>query len=1032
MVTSIPLSAIEGLLNEFNYPSTSNARKHEIEKQLIEFQNDIRSWPQCLYQLNNATANGHQFFWFFNASTIEAAIVRKWKYLDESDRMRLRDTLWNCYANLNVATVSRVQREKIAQLIALMGKREFPDEHSSYMCHLMELLKTNFILGITLLRTTSEELVSTRDDITSDRKKYFHSNLSLCMPEVFQLLTKFLVIHAYGLNGIDFATVPSNFLDRELIQSLPKDNRLCLSAIELLSCVQHLLSWTSTEELLHEQLLINLFDLANWKEHDSDVSVAALGAITELFYRQQTLPLPHVIANGIKNILKQPRLIVTNEMYQDKLTELLRLFIAQQWSRWIDDEIVFPEFITALYSFTFESYAPLPFTEKLTIWHPIITGLASSGFGRYTQTMHLLVAGILQKIQFRVDLEELKTLDNENLDDDMLTDWQHYLTQCIETIALVAEVKPLQVFEQVYSEWSKPFEIFESLEKSIDSNGTLIINDNQRSQLVYCILRDLSSLCQTLTRLTPILQGCLQEIPKNLSQITYCLIYAIKFIAVNKLHSISFGDSSLSTNFVEIFAQLLNSIRNLLPWSPILRSEHELKSLIENVAQILMPPSNLLQEPKMITLAAAQFLLTVSSVNRPQYMLDCLSFKQLIQMGNNLTYLDQQAATIIRNAIVNCLVLSWPNVSNAEQAFDRRLTLLQEYVHNLSENMLNLDHSVMHNQHDKVIKVITVILPILNEIIDHHRESSSSVKQMLVSAYRPPITKSILIYKEFGAVSEEIASCVLKFALSVIRTLQIQLGSQYIFEMLDIFIKTTTREQLTTNRYKAVEKLLQMLLLVVQQPGSLGANLLPSILDFTLNFVSPLLMQGRNPSEFCDVAHALYCLFDGILTSRWQYFYKSQVLRGFSPGASDQPIPIEDQPEHAHELLAIMNSYGQALVQIIDPHITQTVLTSLQCLHGRWKLFNRQFFKTNLLGSFLETLLGLLISPNGILHQDQLISVLFNMSHANETALQTAFVTLGYAHDSKFIHDICSAKDFPTFSAKTAQWVADAKCIQSQ
>lgn len=86
----------------------------------------------------------------------------------------------------------------------------------------------------------------------------------------------------------------------------------------------------------------------------------------------------------------------------------------------------------------------------------------------------------------------------------MLTDWQHYLTQCIETIALIAEVKPLQVFEQVYSEWSKPFAIFESLEKSIDGSGSLIINDNQH---IYCILRDLSSLCQTLTRLMPILQG---------------------------------------------------------------------------------------------------------------------------------------------------------------------------------------------------------------------------------------------------------------------------------------------------------------------------------------------------------------------------------------------------------------------------------------------------------------------------------------------------------------------------------------------
>lgn len=261
-MTLVPFEAIEGLLNEFNHPSTSNARKHEIEKQLLEFQNDLGSWSQCLYQLSST--NAHQFVWFFNASTIESAIVRKWKYLDIDDRQRLRDTLWNNYANLNVAAVSRVQREKLAQLIALIGKRQFPDEHSLYMYHLAELLKTNFILGITLLRSTSDELVSNREDVTSDRKKYFHSNLTLCMPEIFDLLTQFLVIHAYGLNGVDLTTVPSNFLDHKLIQSLPKDHRL--SAMELLNCAQHLLSWTPTSELMNEQFLINLFDLANWKE----------------------------------------------------------------------------------------------------------------------------------------------------------------------------------------------------------------------------------------------------------------------------------------------------------------------------------------------------------------------------------------------------------------------------------------------------------------------------------------------------------------------------------------------------------------------------------------------------------------------------------------------------------------------------------------------------------------------------------------------------------------------------------------------
>lgn len=166
-------------------------------------------------------------------------------------------------------------------------------------------------------------------------------------------------------------------------------------------------------------------------ENHDDVPVAAFNAISELFYRQHALPFPHIIGNSIKVILKQPQLQTSNELYQDKLTELLRLFIAQQWSKWIDDETIFPEIVSALYIYTFKSYGALAFTEKLTIWHPIITGLSQNGFGRYTQTMHLLVSGILHKMQFRLD-PELKILDNETLDDDVSSVFmfKFILTKC--------------------------------------------------------------------------------------------------------------------------------------------------------------------------------------------------------------------------------------------------------------------------------------------------------------------------------------------------------------------------------------------------------------------------------------------------------------------------------------------------------------------------------------------------------------------------------------------------------------------------
>lgn len=201
--------------------------------------------------------------------------------------------------------------------------------------------------------------------------------------------------------------------------------------------------------------------------------MAALATLTELFYRQMALPLVASIANGIKIILKQNDLKKSNELYQDRLTELLKLFITQHWTRWVKNDDLC-DVVTSLYHFTFSGYGALAFTERLSIWCPIIQGLATtdlSGYRQYEEIVYLLIPGILRKMQFRFDQDaELDVLDNECLDDNVIlkeffrlkenfeflffsfqmeTEWQHYLSQCIETIVLIAEARPIQVFEQV-------------------------------------------------------------------------------------------------------------------------------------------------------------------------------------------------------------------------------------------------------------------------------------------------------------------------------------------------------------------------------------------------------------------------------------------------------------------------------------------------------------------------------------------------------------------------------------------------------
>lgn len=80
--------------------------------------------------------------------------------------------MFSTYVNFP-ANIGTCNVNKIAQLIALIGKREFPDENPEYVNQLLSLIKHKFILGITLLKATSDEIASTKPDVTSQQKKRF-------------------------------------------------------------------------------------------------------------------------------------------------------------------------------------------------------------------------------------------------------------------------------------------------------------------------------------------------------------------------------------------------------------------------------------------------------------------------------------------------------------------------------------------------------------------------------------------------------------------------------------------------------------------------------------------------------------------------------------------------------------------------------------------------------------------------------------------------------------------------------------------
>lgn len=160
-------------LREFNAPTTTNEQKKEIQLRLHEFQvNGNNNWQLSLQQL--ASCGSNQGLWLFHVATVEMKITSSWTALQLSDRLAIRNFLWQSYLGFHYGT-SKLERFKIAQLIALIGKREFPEHQPGFMNEVIELMRRNLLYGITLLRCTSECCTSTKEDLTTDQKKYFQS-----------------------------------------------------------------------------------------------------------------------------------------------------------------------------------------------------------------------------------------------------------------------------------------------------------------------------------------------------------------------------------------------------------------------------------------------------------------------------------------------------------------------------------------------------------------------------------------------------------------------------------------------------------------------------------------------------------------------------------------------------------------------------------------------------------------------------------------------------------------------------------------
>lgn len=123
--------------------------------------------------------------------------------------------------------------------------------------------------------------------------------------------------------------------------------------MELLSCLEHMVSWVPIE-YISEYFLISILELSRWRPNLVDISVGSISVLIELLCLQKPLPYPNTLMGGINTLLEQHLNSIKqqDEMYINKLTEFLRTYIQKYWSQMSKETHLTNAFLKTLYGAT--------------------------------------------------------------------------------------------------------------------------------------------------------------------------------------------------------------------------------------------------------------------------------------------------------------------------------------------------------------------------------------------------------------------------------------------------------------------------------------------------------------------------------------------------------------------------------------------------------------------------------------------------------------------------------------------------------
>lgn len=859
-----------------------------------------------------------------------------------------------------------------------------------------------------------------------------------------------------------------------------------------LRCLAQLLSWIPLSSYITSSLLTTVFHFASFGCHpepvmnvgmqhvqtlrrNTDLGIQAMGCINEImskhcipadyegFLLQVFQDTFHLLQNLTKDNSKSASgrntLVDIDDMYVEKFTEFLQLFVSLHLKRF-ESSTQFPilEFLALLFKYTFQQPSHDGFYSCLDIWNTFLDYLNYKlknqdnnyeiTLNKYKDALLALVQEIFRKLQFRFNQSSLEELDDEDLNDDALTEWQQFLCQCLEVASKVSELMPTEVYSLVFTLFEENLRIYFDLEqflKSAMDSGSVELNvcgENECRRL-HCSLRDLSSLLQGIGRLVEHMcgeyfQSRKLDAQKTLEKLCHAANYSnrLRFYEIKTAAPLV-----LKIDFIEVHAQILATLKAFCHWLTQYSkesSQHIEKNSQNSVEKIIadIAIANVKKKiPEKVTHSAAHLLISLTGTVRPAFMFQFSPVQDLFSLIGKLElkFLSIETQLVVYRSMSNVLVLPWYNVPDAQQMWTEKsaqhdaliLALCEPLKSACSNPTFFQDKMLLEHAKPNILWVLQVLCGLIENISD----TSTRTKQVFYKSIQQmiPVIESLFhAYVQHSDITESI----LEFFLCLFSAFRIQIGLPFVEKTIQNFLTLFSSSQLmeftlneSSSGCKVIEKLLQLLQQVVQEPNSNFKAFLPITINLCMGQIYPLIAE-RTSSE---VKPPLFELLHKILLYNWRYFFKVNIISTLGETGNEK---IENE----HHFTKMMEAYGQSFLQP-DINLYKQNLLSLETLNSKWKLYHKGYFKNVMLYQFLNVLFQTLLHKSHNLLQEEIVNTIYNMASVEFAAFYSNFLpqflqsveSLDSNQKNSLLHNFKRDTDLHSFEENIHRFVSDLR-----